>query len=256
MHENGLLWQGEHGKALTWMDAVVYGKPVTPRTGYAVEVNALWYNAIMFALQMAEEAGDTGFVKKWSKWPEIIRGSFKATFWDDKKGYLADCVNGDHKDWSVRPNMLFAVSLPHSPVGPYISNGVMMKVHQELFTPRGLRSLSPKNPDYKGVYKGNQIERDQAYHQGSVWPWLFGAFADAYLKLHGAEGKEFVESMYNNFEEVMSQAGIGTISEVYNGDPPHVPGGAISQAWNVAELLRIKWMIGNMDDYLRRTNYK
>ena len=256
MHDNGLLWQGEHGKALTWMDAIVHGKPVTPRTGYAVEVNALWYNAIMFSIEMAKEDGDENFVKKWSKWPDKIRESFKNIFWDDKKGYLADCVNGDAKDWSVRPNMLFAVSLPYSPVGPYIQNGVMMKVHQELFTSRGLRSLSPKNPEYIGVYQGTQIERDQSYHQGSVWPWLLGAYADAYLKLHGEEGKDFIASMYYGFEELMTEAGIGTISEVYNGDPPHTPGGAISQAWNVAELLRIKWMLDNTSDYLRRTNYK
>ena len=254
MHENGLLWQGEHGKALTWMDSVVYGKPVTARTGYAVEVNALWYNAIVFSLELAEEAGDKSFVRKWSKWPEIIRGSFKETFWENEKSYLADYVNDDFKDWSVRPNMLFAVSLPHSPVGRFISNSVLDKVKQELLTRRGLRSLSPKNINYIGKYKGDQTDRDLAYHQGTAWPWLLGAFADAYLKLHGEEGKAFIESIYQDFEEEMSKDGIGTISEVYDGDPPHKAGGAISQAWNVAELLRIRWMLDNTNDYLRRTN--
>jgi len=243
MHDNGLLWQGQHGTALTWMDAVVHGKAVTGRVGYAVEVNALWYNAICFALELAEESGDKTFVKKWKKWPEIIRKSYKDTFWDETKNYLADYVDGNHTDWSVRPNMIFAVSMPYSPVGSFISNGVLQKVRQELLTPYGLRSLSPKNMDYQGKYAGNQVERDLAYHQGTAWPWLLGAFADAFLKLHGATGKAFIESIYNNFEQEMFKNGIGTISEIYDGDPPHHDGGAFSQAWNVAELLRIKWMI-------------
>jgi glycogen debranching enzyme len=142
--------------------------------------------------------------------------------------------------------MIFAVSMPHSPVGSFVSNSVLEKVRQELLTPYGLRSLSPKNTDYKGKYAGNQVDRDLAYHQGTVWPWLLGAFADAFLKLHGATGKAFIESIYRNFEQEMFQNGIGTVSEVYDGDPPHEDGGAFSQAWNVAELLRIKWMLDNI----------
>ena len=248
MYENGLLWQGEQGSALTWMDAIVDGKPVTGRVGFAVEVNALWYNAIMFALELAEEANDKAFIRKWAKRTETIRNSFKEIFWEDSKGYLADFVNNDFKDWSVRPNMIFAVSMPHSPIGPFISHSVMAKVEQELLTPKGLRSLSPKNPDYVGKYAGDQTQRDMAYHQGSVWPWLLGAYSEAYLKLHGKKGRPFIESLYNGFEDEMTESGIGTISEVYNGDPPHIAGGAISQAWNVAELLRIKWMLDNMKD--------
>ena len=245
MHDNGLLWQGEHGTALTWMDAVVHGKAVTGRVGYAVEVNALWYNAIKFALELAEEDGDKSFVKKWAKWPEIIRKSYKDTFWDEKKNYLADYVNGEYTNWDVRPNMIFAVSMPYSPVGSFISNAVVEKVRQELLTPTGLRSLSPKNHAYKGHYEGNQVERDLAYHQGTVWPWLLGAFSEAVLKLQGGIGKPFIESIYKSFEEDMFRNGIGAVSEVYNGDPPYKGGGAISQAWNVAELLRIKWMLEN-----------
>ncbi len=247
MHKNGLLWQGEHGLALTWMDAVVNGKPVTERVGYAVEVNALWYNAVVFALKLAEEGGDSSFVKKWSKWPEIIKASYRDTFWDQTKGYLADVVNGETKDWSVRPNMIFAVSMPNSPVGAFVSNSVLQVVEQELLTPKGLRSLSPKNIDYQGQYAGNQIERDKAYHQGTVWPWLLGAFSDAYLKLRGKPGAQFIEMVYNRFEEEVQNNGIGTISEVYDGDPPHLAGGAISQAWNVSELLRIRWMLDNLN---------
>ncbi len=246
MHTNGLLWQGEKGMALTWMDAVVNGKPVTGRHGYAVEVNALWYNAIMFALELAGDAGDKRFVNKWEKWPEIIRNSFKDTFWNDEEGYLADHVNEDGANKDVRPNMIFAVSLPHSPVGPYIQASVLEKVKQELLTSRGLRSLSPKNHQYKGIYTGDQNQRDMAYHQGTAWPWLLGAYADAHLKLHGKKGKEHIHSLYAGFEEVMTEAGIGTISEIYDGDPPHTARGALSQAWNVSELLRIKWMLDRL----------
>lgn len=252
MHTNGMLWQGEQGKALTWMDAVVHGKPVTPRTGYAVEVNSLWYNAILFAIEIADLSGDTSFVKKWSKWPEVIRESFKTVFWDEKKEYLADYVNGDFKDWSVRPNMIFAVSMPYSPIGPYIQTAVLRKVHKELLTTRGLRSLSPKNKDYSGRYFGDIVNRDLAYHQGTAWPWLLGAFAEAYLKLYGKKGIEFVNSIYQEFEKEMTNSGIGTISEVYDGDPPHQAGGAISQAWNVAELLRIRWMMKNLKKLLTK----
>jgi predicted glycogen debranching enzyme len=256
MHDNGLLWSGEPGKAVTWMDAIVNGKPVTPRIGYAVEINALWYNAVMFALELAGENRQTSFVKTWEGWPEKFRNAFKETFWNEEKGYLADYVAGDYKDWAVRPNMLFAVSLPYSPVDLHIQGSVLNFVQQELLTPRGLRSLSPKNKAYKGTYCGNQEERDQAYHQGTVWPWLLGAFAEAQLKLYGKKTAKSIQSLFEGFEEVMTEAGIGTISEVYDGDPPYKAGGAISQAWNIAELLRIKWILDHTDDYLKYVKQK
>ncbi len=256
MHDNGLLWSGEPGKAVTWMDAIVNGKPVTPRIGYAVEINALWYNAVMFALELAGENRQTSFVKTWEGWPEKFRNAFKETFWNEEKGYLADYVAGDYKDWAVRPNMLFAVSLPYSPADLHIQGSVLNFVQQELLTPRGLRSLSPKNKAYKGTYCGNQEERDQAYHQGTVWPWLLGAFAEAQLKLYGKKTAKSIQSLFEGFEEVMTEAGIGTISEVYDGDPPYKAGGAISQAWNIAELLRIKWILDHTDDYLKYVKQK
>jgi predicted glycogen debranching enzyme len=251
MHDNGLLWSGEKGKALTWMDAVVHGKPVTARTGYAVEINALWYNAVCFALELAKEANSKRFIKEWESFPETFRKSFKELFWSDEKMYLADYVNNGYKDWAVRPNMIFTVSLPYSPVGPFIKDAILSIVKQELLTPRGLRTLSPKNRDYKGVYFGNQEERDNAYHQGTVWPWLIGAFAESYLKLYGKNGISFIESIFAGFEEVMDEAGIGTISEVYDGDPPHKAGGAISQAWNIAELMRIRWILDHFNQYMQ-----
>ena len=243
MHSNSLIYAGEKGKALTWMDAVVDGKAVTPRIGYAVEINALWYNAVWFSLEMAQLAGDNDFIENWEHVPEHITNSFLKTFWDEEKGYLADYANEDYKDWAVRPNQVFAASLKYTPINDTIKKSVLDTIKKELLTPRGLRTLSPKNPDYKGTYKGNQRERDLAYHQGIVWPWLLGHFSEAWLRLYKSAGVSFIQSLYNGFENVMTEAGIGTISEIYDGDPPFNSGGAISQAWSVAELLRINQLI-------------
>ncbi|MDD3743128.1 MAG: amylo-alpha-1,6-glucosidase, partial [Lentimicrobiaceae bacterium] len=234
---------GEAGVAVTWMDAYVEGKPVTPRTGFTVEVNALWYNAVKFALELAEEAGDHDFISQWQAVADKFPQAFINQFWYSEKGYLADYAHGEYRDTSVRPNQIFATSLPYSPLNEEMRNSILNTVKSELLTPRGLRTLSPKNPLYKGVYAGNQIQRDTAYHQGSVYPWLLGHFVEGYLKIHGKAGLKFVTGLYEGFEPVMTEHGIGTISEVYDGDPPHHPGGAISQAWNVAELLRINWLI-------------
>jgi predicted glycogen debranching enzyme len=238
MMDNGLIWAGKQGYALTWMDAVVDGKAVTPRIGIPVEINALWYNAIRFSLELAESAGDADFIAKWENIAEMIPQSFMQTFWDKSKGYLADFVGVDGPDWSVRPNQVIAASLPYRAIDEEACMGVIDVVQRELLTPRGLRTLSPKNIKYKGIYKGSQAERDSAYHQGTVWPWLFGHFAEAYLRIHGKGGVGYIQGIYDGFEEVMTEAGIGSISEVYDGDPPHLPGGTISQAWSVSELLR------------------
>ncbi|MBU0764760.1 MAG: amylo-alpha-1,6-glucosidase, partial [Bacteroidetes bacterium] len=241
--ENGLIYAGEPGIPLTWMDAVIGGKPVTQRAGCPVEINALWYNALKFSLEMADKTGDARFVNEWKKLPERTASSFTLSFWDDQGKYLADYTDGEFKDRSVRPNQIFAVSLDYSPLNEDMKKAVLDKVEQELLTPKGLRTLSPKNPQYKGVYEGNQFERDLACHQGSVWPWLLGHFAEAYLKLHGKSGISFVENLYLNFEEDMTTHCVGTIPELYDGDPPHRPNGAISKAWSVAELLRMKKLI-------------
>lgn len=243
MHDNGLIFAGETGTPLTWMDAVVEGKPVTPRTGFAVEINALWYNAVMFAIELAKDAGDNDFVNEWVPIAEAFPAAFVNNFWNEKRGHLVDYTLDDFKDISMRPNQVFATSLPYSPLSEEQRNSVLEKIKSELLTPRGLRTLSPKNVLYKGVYTGSRVQRDQAYHQGSVYPWLLGHFADGYLRLHGKGGLGLITSLYRGFEPVMSEHGIGTISEVYDGDPPHTPGGGISQAWNVAELLRINWLI-------------
>lgn len=244
MHDNGLLWQGVPGMALTWMDAIVEGKPVTPRIGFAVEINALWYNAIMFALTSAKIAEDRKFILEWIEVPGLIKKSFMEMFYDSQKNYLADVVTYESKDWSVRPNQVFATSLPYSLLDDNeIKRAVLDKIQQELLTPKGLRTLSPNNPDYIGVYGGNQAERDSAYHQGTAWPWLLGAFAEGMFRIHGKSVYSLIEGIYQNFEEDMVIHGTGTVSEIYDGDPPHNPNGAVSQAWSVSELLRIKMML-------------
>jgi len=243
MQENGLIFAGSQGKAVTWMDAVVAGKPITPRIGLTVELNALWYNAVMFSLEMAGLANVDGFIKEWQPIACRILDSFKDTFWSKEKGFLADYVNGDFKDWSIRPNMVFATSLPYVPLSEKIRQLILEKIQQELLTPRGLRTLSPKHPDYKGSYYGDQKERDIAYHQGTVWPWLLGHFAEGYLKIYGKSGLSLIKNLYNGFDPEMKERCIGTISEVFDGDPPHKAGGALSQAWSVGEILRIRKMI-------------
>lgn len=243
MHDNGLIFAGIPGKALTWMDAIVEGQPVTPRIGMPVEINALWYNAIMFSLELAQKASDQEFISRWSNIAEKIPAAFEATFWLKDHDYLADYVNGDEVNVDVRPNMVFATSLKYTPVDMEKCGMVLEIIKSELLTERGLRTLSPENSNYKGVYCGDQAARDRAYHNGTVWPWLLGHFVEGYLKLYGKEGLPLVKRLYHNFESNMTEHGIGTISEVFDGDPPHAPGGAISQAWSVAELLRISAMI-------------
>ena len=243
MQENGLIWAGEEGKALTWMDAVTASGPVTPRRGMPVEINGLWYNAVCASLEWAEKAGDKQFIKEWKTLPELIRKSFLATFWDEKRGYLADVVHNDVKDFSVRPNQIIPAALDYSPLDKEVKKSILNIIERELLTPKGLRTLSPQDTNYIGVYEGNQEKRDSAYHQGTVWPWLLEHFVRVYLQVHKRTGLGVAKQIYKGFEEDMTIAGIGTISEIYNGDPPHTPCGAISQAWSVAALLRINDMI-------------
>jgi len=238
--ENGLVYADAPGKALTWMDAVVDGIPVTQRKGYAVEINALWYNAVCFALEMAKVEKDKNFIKEFEYLPGLIKQSFLEIFWDEKRGYLADYVNDEEgSNFFVRPNMVIAVSLPYSMLDKEQMKMVLDVADKELVTPRGLRSLSPANKLYKGTYCGNQEERDKAYHQGTVWPWLLGPFCEGWLRVYGTQGVQKVENLVYGFEEVMAEHGISTLSEIHDGDPPHAPRGAISQAWSIGEVLRI-----------------
>ncbi len=245
MDSDGLIYAGVRGVALTWMDAVVAGKPVTPRIGKPVEINALWYNAICFSLDSAKKAKDQKFINEWKDLPPLIEKSFIDTFWYQEKGYLYDYVDGDEKNWFVRPNQVFATSLPYVMLDEEKRKSVLKVVERELLTPRGLRTLSPKNLLFKGRYYGDQSQRDNTYHQGTVWPWLLGHFAEGYLKIYGKSGKSFIQRIYDGFKDEINLHGLGTISEIYDGDPPHNPNGAISQAWSVAELLRINKLLEN-----------
>jgi predicted glycogen debranching enzyme len=240
MRDNGLIYADAPGKSLTWMDAVVNGIPVTPRRGYAVEINALWYNAVCSALDMAKITSDRSFIKEFEPLPELIKKSFLELFWNEEAGCLADYVNDEEgMNMDVRPNMLIAVSLPFSMLDTEKMQKVLEVADQELVTSRGLRTLSPANKLYKGTYCGNQEQRDKAYHQGTVWPWLLGPFCEGWLKVYGKQGVQKVRKLIYGMEEVMGEHGISTVSEIYDGDPPHAPGGAISQAWSIAEILRI-----------------
>jgi len=244
MSNNGLIYSGQKGKALTWMDAIVDGKPVTPRMGYNVEVNALWYNAIKFALEIAKKSRDNEFINQWQDLPEKIKNSFIEYFWDENKGYLADYKNDEEgQSWDVRPNQVIATSMPFTMLAEEQAQKVLKVVESELLTPKGLRTLSPKNKNYIGRYEGNQRQRDLAYHQGTAWPWLLGHFVEGYLKIHRKSGVRLCEKIYHGFEDEMINSGIGTISEIFDADPPYEARGAISQAWSVSEIFRIKYLI-------------
>ena len=243
MFENGLIYAGENGHALTWMDAVVFGKPVTPRVGHPVEINALWYNAIQYSLELAKLSKDSTFIGQWKSLPALIEKSFVETFWDESKGYLADCVEDGVKDWSVRPNQIIAASLEYSPITDEIKRAFIEIVKNELLTPRGLRTLSPNDSRFEAIYEGDQPTRDRAYHMGTVWPWLLQPFCIAYLNIYKKSGIQLLKQIYEGFEPVMTEYGIGSIAEIYDGNPPHQPRGAISQAWSVAALLMISKMI-------------
>jgi predicted glycogen debranching enzyme len=243
MQENSLIFAGAPGKALTWMDAVIHGVPATPRTGYQVEINALWYNALMFSLELAKKSDDKKFIKAWKDLPEKVNKSFLENFWDAEKGYLADFFGEDKKNWAVRPNMVIAASLEYSPLTNEMKKSILDLTTNELLTPRGLRTLSPKNPSYRGVYEGSQEARDQVYHQGTVWTWLLEPYCKTYLNIYKQTGIAHVKKLLDGFEEEMTKYGIGTIAEIYNGDPPHQAKGTISQAWSVSALLQMFKMI-------------
>lgn len=241
--EKGLVYAEKENTPLTWMDAVLHGKPITQRPGYAIEVNALWYNAVAFVMNLATKNKDVQFVIGWNPVQRTIDSAFIEKFTHTEKAIICDYVANDHCSWDVRPNMLFAASLPYSPLSKDQKKTILDIVRKELLTPRGIRTLSPKNAHYKSVYEGNIEARDSAYHQGTAWPWLLGAYAEAYLKIHGKSGLAEIKKLVKGFEGEMKLHGLGSISELYNGDPPHHGKGAISEAASVAELRRIIWLI-------------
>lgn len=238
VHDNGLLYSYGKDKAITWMNSTSGGCPVVPRSGYIVEFNSLWYNSLKFIADLETMNENPDKAEELETWAGKVETSFISVFVNGY-GYLFDFVDGDYTDWSVRPNMIFAVSLDYSPLNRTQKRAVLDIVTKELLTSRGLRSLSPKSESYRPYYSGPQYERDLAYHQGTAWPWLFGAYMEAYLKIFGMSGVSFVERMLIGFEEEMTMHCIGSISELFDGNPPFKSGGAISFAMNVSAILRV-----------------
>lgn len=238
LHDNGLVYTNGKDEAVTWMNSTAYGRPVIPRTGYIVEFNALWYNALRFSAEICRAMGNDFFADQMESTSVKTAESFVSTF-RNEYGYLLDYVDGMMMDWSVRPNMIFAVAFDYSPLDKKQKKQVLDIVTRELLTPKGIRSLSPKSGGYNPNYVGPQVQRDYAYHQGTAWPWLMGFYLEAYLKIYKMSGLSFVYRSLIGFESEMRYHCIGSISELYDGNPPFQGRGAVSFAMNVAEILRI-----------------
>lgn len=238
LRENGLLYSEGKKKAVTWMNSTANGRPVVPRTGYIVEFNALWYNALCFAASLADLSGNNAQVDHLNKLAEKVKTSFVEVFLNEH-GYLFDYVDDkDPRDWSVRPNMIFAAAFDYSPLDQAQKKGVVDICTRELLTPKGLRSLSPKSGGYNPMYVGPQTQRDYAYHQGTAWPWLGGFYMEASLKLYKRTRLSFIERQMVGYEDEMSYHCLGTIPELFDGNPPFHGRGGISFAMNVGEVLR------------------
>jgi predicted glycogen debranching enzyme len=236
----GLLNAGEAGVQLTWMDAKVGDWVVTPRRGKPVEIQALWYNALCIMGELAQRFGDALGQKRYRAMSALAQWSFNRLFWNEAGGCLYDVVNGGPPDASLRPNQIFAASLTHSMLSKERAQQVVQVVEKSLLTPYGLRSLAPSDANYHGRYTGGPAERDGAYHQGTVWPWLMGPFITAYVRVHESseaarrQAEEWLQPLRAHLED----AGLGHVSEIFDGDAPQRPVGCVAQAWSVAEILR------------------
>jgi glycogen debranching enzyme len=236
LDDDGLLTGGADGVQLSWMDAKVQGRVITERKGKPVEIQALWYNTLRIAANWANQLDEHDLAEKWTVIADRAIASFQAKFWNETEGCLFDVIDGDARDASIRPNQVLALGLPYPLLDSRRGASVLNVVQRELLTPFGLRTLSPRDPNYRGRYEGDPVERDGAYHQGTVWPWLLGPYVRAVIAVHGhADVERFLEP----FRGHLLQAGLGQVSEIFDGDLPHTPRGCIAQAWSVAELLRI-----------------
>lgn len=246
--ENGLLYAGNENLALTWMNVFCDGKPWTPRYGFAIEINALWYNALRYGIELLKVADkkDPRLVE-WQDVAAKIEKSFVETFYDEQNDVFFDYVNEKEKNSMVRPNMLIASSMQYSPMKDELKKKILDVTRSELLTIRGLRSLSPREErTYVGVTLGNHRERERAYHNGTVFPWLIMPYTDACLSIYGETALPYLEDLYNGFEEAIFVNGIGSISEIYDGNPPHEARGCISQSTSVAALLYLKYTIDSL----------
>ncbi len=248
MDPNGLVGSEYNGEPLTWMDSMLDGRPVVNRMKFAVEVNALWYNAICFALELAEVSGDEDFVNAWSDLVPVLAKTFIDEFWLEEEGWLADSVSVSGKDKTVRPNMVIAAALEFTPLDREKQKAILSIAKRQLLTPRGLRSLSPESPYYDGGIEGNLMQRERAIHQGAVWPWLIQFFVEGYLRVHKRGGLHVAKRILEDFEGDMVEHCIGSIAEMYTGNPPHRAKGAVSQAWSVAAVSRLFKMLIDFDE--------
>ena len=247
--DDGLVRAGEPGSQLTWMDAKIGDFVVTPRHGKPVEIQALWYNALRIMEQFSRKTGAVKKAKTYASMAARAAARFNEVFWNDDGGYLYDVIDGDRRDASIRPNQILVVSLGYSMLSADRAQAVVAVVERELFTPFGLRSLATGDPSYQGRYAGDATTRDKAYHQGTIWPWLLGPFFTAWLKVRGQDSasRATVKLWLSQFEQHLHDAGLGQVSEIFDGDPPFRPRGCIAQAWSVAELLRIAVAIAEVD---------
>lgn len=245
LHDNGLLYTNGRDTAVTWMNSYVNGRSVVPRSGYIVEINALWYNALMFHAELLEGQKQTAEAKKYTTLAATVGASFKETFLNEH-GYLLDYIDGNYISWSVRPNMLIASSLHYSPLTKAEKKGIFDICTKELLTRKGIRSLSPKSGGYNPIYEGGQQQRDAAYHQGTVWPWLAGFYLETCMHIYGQTSLSFMDRIFVGLEEEMNFHAIGTLPELFDGNPPFHGRGALSFAINVSEALRIYTLFNRM----------
>ena len=245
MQPNGLLWAQMDGVALSWMNCYINGRPVTERAGYQVETNAMWYNAVAFALDQEAKYGpkDSEFIRRWTPVKENILRNFQPTFWNPSARFLADYVDNECQHMELRPNQLWAISMDFCPVDDEVVSSVMRLVANELETSRGIRSLSPRDVNYKGVYEGSQIDRDLAYHNGCAFPYLLAQYCYVNFRMMGSAFIKKAEWLTEGFYEDLSKHGVGAFSELYDGDPPHEPHGAVSSALATAALLNVDFLI-------------
>ena len=248
LHENGLLYTDGKTHPATWMNSTIDGHPVVPRTGYIVEINALWYNALVFASQIEEAQGRAAQAQALKEMADTCGKSFRETFINDY-GYLMDYVDGYNISWEVRPNMLIATSLENTPLTLAERKTIFDICTKELRTPKGIRSLSPKSGAYNPIYEGGQRERDAAYHQGTVWPFMLGFYLETCMKIYRRSGLSFVDRCLIGLEEEMFYHGIGTLPELFDGNPPFHGRGALSFAMNVAAILRVNKLLSKFYNY-------
>ncbi|MGI6243409.1 MAG: glycogen debranching enzyme N-terminal domain-containing protein [Prevotella sp.] len=237
LESNALVKTSGKERPVTWMNSMINGRPVVPRTGYIVEFNALWYHALKFGAAIAAESKDQQRADQLEELAGRCQKSFIETFLNEH-GYLFDYVDGTEQDWSVRPNMIFAAAFDYSPLSQDQKKNVIDICTRELLTPKGLRSLSPKSSGYNPMYVGPQIQRDYAYHQGTAWPWLGGFYMEACLKLYKRTRLSFIERQMVGYEDEMFYHCLATLPELFDGNPPFHGRGAMSFAMNVAEILR------------------